>query len=76
MTEQNNELLMKSHESYLINTAPFSEVNVTTHDLNGQTCGRSHGCDLRRRIGCGGHGIRKNTFFPHKWKILKIWVVC
>ncbi|OMO99037.1 hypothetical protein CCACVL1_03959 [Corchorus capsularis] len=49
VAEQNNELLMKNHESRPTGSAPFPEVNVATHKNYNYGCGR----------GCGrgfGHG--------------------
>ncbi|GKC23814.1 hypothetical protein Tco_1025964, partial [Tanacetum coccineum] len=54
VAEQNNELLMKNHESRPTGSAPLSEANVVAHNQNG---GRGRGSDRRRgrRHGCG-HG--------------------
>ena len=41
MAEQNNEPLMKNHESRSTGSSPFPEVNVTS--FNGHGCGRERG---------------------------------
>ena len=41
MVEQNNELLMKNHQSRPTRTEPFPEVNAISSQTNGR--GRSHG---------------------------------
>ena len=51
MAEQNNELLMKNHQSCLIGTEPFPEVNVISSQTNG--CGRNHGRGRDRGRGRG-----------------------
>ncbi|XP_020270895.1 uncharacterized protein LOC109846083 [Asparagus officinalis] len=43
VTEQNNELLMKNHETRPTDSAPFPEVNVTTYQHHNQTQGHGHG---------------------------------
>ena len=45
VAEQNNELLMKNHESRPTGSAPFPEVNVATHgpSFRGQSHGRGRG---------------------------------
>ncbi|KAJ9552243.1 hypothetical protein OSB04_016288 [Centaurea solstitialis] len=59
VAEQNNELLMKNHETRPTGTAPFPEANVATYndqrENNGR--GRGHGKFRGRGRGCGrGHG--------------------
>ncbi|KAK5811388.1 hypothetical protein PVK06_026718 [Gossypium arboreum] len=45
--EQNNELLMKNHESHPTGSTPFSEANVTSYNRKDKgytrSCGRGHG---------------------------------
>ena len=71
VAEQNNELLMKNHESRPTGTAPFPEVNVAIHD-HGQSNGRGRGRSNGRGHGRGrGHrrGRDNNSKFSHqKWK--------
>ncbi|GJX27688.1 hypothetical protein Tco_0235767 [Tanacetum coccineum] len=57
VAEQNNELLMKNHESRPTGSTPLSEANVVAHNQNR---GRGRGSDRRRgrRHGCGhGQGL-------------------
>ena len=67
MAEQNNELLMKNHESCPTSFAPFFEVNVTS--FNG--CGRGFGRGYERGHGKGrynrNHSNNKNTGNHQKW---------
>jgi len=61
MTEQNNELLIKNHETCPIGSTPFLEVNATTLDLYFHD--RDHDIDY-------GHGYKgnfKNTFCHQEW---------
>lgn len=69
VAEQNNELLMKNHESRPTGTAPFPEVNVASHD-QGQNNGRGRGRNNGRGRGRGrGYGRGNNSKFSHqKWK--------
>ncbi|GKE86090.1 putative reverse transcriptase domain-containing protein [Tanacetum coccineum] len=54
VAEQNNELLMKNHESRPTGSAPLSEANVATYNQSG---GRGRGSDHGRGRGRGrGHG--------------------
>jgi len=56
VAEQNNKLLMKNHESWLIGSTPFSEVNATRYNNN-----YGHGCACGRGSGCG-HWQRRINF--------------
>nr|GEZ87775.1 hypothetical protein [Tanacetum cinerariifolium] len=47
--EQNNELLMKNHETHATGTAPFPEANVEA--INNQNGGRDRGCGFDRGRG-------------------------
>lgn len=68
MVEQNNELLMKNHESCPTGYVPFPEVIATS--FNGRGRGSSHGC------GCGrgrcrhnrNHSYNKYTDNHQKWE--------
>nr|GEU46396.1 hypothetical protein [Tanacetum cinerariifolium] len=56
VAEQNNELLMKNHESGSTGPSSLSKANVVTYNQNR---GRGHGSNRRRRRGSGrgcGHG--------------------
>nr|GEV66582.1 uncharacterized protein [Tanacetum cinerariifolium] len=76
VTEQNNELLMKNHETRATGTTPFPEANVAT--FNNQNGGRGRGSDCGCRRGQGrGHGFGrgiylgvqfKNTSGHNKWQ--------
>ena len=55
VVEQNNELLMKKHESRLTETTPFPETNVVNFN-HGRDCGRGHG---RGR----DHGRGRNNYY-------------
>jgi len=50
MAKQNNELLMKSHESWLIGSTPFPEVKAMRYNNNyGCCCNRGRGLGHERR---------------------------
>ena len=67
VAEQNNEFLMKNHQSRPIGTESFPQVNAISSQTNG--CGRSHGRGRGR--GCGRnsryHGTHGNNS-THKGK--------
>ena len=67
--EQNNELLMKNHQSRLTGIEPFPEVNAISSQTNGR--GRSHGHGRSRGCGRGRnfryHGTHGNNS-THKGK--------
>ncbi|GKE40433.1 hypothetical protein Tco_1463838, partial [Tanacetum coccineum] len=56
VAEQNNELLMKNHESRPTGSAPLSEANVVTYDQSG---GRGRGSD---RVRGRGHGCGRGQW--------------
>ncbi|XP_078148856.1 uncharacterized protein LOC144544271 [Carex rostrata] len=76
VAEQNNELLMKNHESRPTGSASFPEVNVAMHNNSGQFQGRGRGNGRGRGRGHGrgrGQGYyrgdhSKNISFHQKWK--------
>ena len=57
VAEQNNELLMKNHESRPTDSAPFPKVNATS--FNGHDFGRGCGCGRGRYN--HNHNYNKNT---------------
>ena len=60
MAEQNNELLMKNHESRPTGSAPFPEANATTYENSKRGHGRTRGRGRGRSRGHGrGHGWNK-----------------
>jgi len=61
MVEQSNELLIENHETCLIGSAPFPEVNATTFDLY------FHDRDRDIDYEHGYKGIFKDTFCHQKW---------
>ena len=78
MAKQNNELLMKNHQSCPTGTEPFLKVNAISSQTNGR--GRSHGRGWGRG---GGHGRNsryhgthgnnstykgKTSMYHQKWK--------
>ena len=66
MAEQNNELLMKNHQSHPTGTESFLEVNVISSQTNGR--GRSHGRGQGRGRGrgCGrDHGRNSRYHETH-----------
>ena len=69
VAEQNNELLMKNHQSRMTGTEPFHEVNAISSQTNGR--GRSHGHGRSRGCGRGRnfryHGTHGNNS-THKGK--------
>ena len=73
MAEQNNELLMKNHQSRPNLTEPFPEVNAISSQTNGRE--RSHG--RGRGQGCGRGRGRNSRYhethgnnYTHKGKTL------
>ncbi|PIN10858.1 hypothetical protein CDL12_16546 [Handroanthus impetiginosus] len=69
ITEQNNELLIKNHESRPIGSSPFPEANATNFSNSDRGRGRSHG----RGRGCGRYNYRNygndnHDSFYHKGK--------
>ncbi|CAN6723674.1 unnamed protein product [Malus baccata var. baccata] len=51
VAEQNNELLMKNHQSWPTGFAPFPEVNIASFELNATSSGgdnHKRGCDHKR----------------------------
>ncbi|KAL0307096.1 UNVERIFIED_CONTAM: hypothetical protein Sradi_6126900 [Sesamum radiatum] len=69
VAEQNNELLLKNHESRPTGFAPFLKVNVAKRNhYNHESyfgCGRNNSCGRGR----GYHGgYSKNVSFHQKWK--------
>ncbi|XP_048421229.1 uncharacterized protein LOC125468816 [Pyrus x bretschneideri] len=69
-TEQNNELLMKNHQSWLTGYAPFPEVNAASLEKNttssrGNNYKRGHGHKRGRWNGKGkNHGVQLNNQVP------------
>ena len=76
VVEQNNELLMKNHDSRPTEATPFPKANVIFSNNNGRGCGR--GCDRgrergRRRSNYTFHGnnhsdFKKTTNDDHRGK--------
>nr|GEX74063.1 hypothetical protein [Tanacetum cinerariifolium] len=71
VAEQNNELLMKNHETRPTGTAPLSKANATTYDDHNRGrnrgydrgCGRGRGRGFGRGHGHGrGHGFGRGDF--------------
>ncbi|KAA3462408.1 protein SRG1-like [Gossypium australe] len=64
MVEQNNELLMKNHESRPIGSIPFPEANVTSYNVKDKdhTSSRGRGCGHER----GGHFRKTRQKWDHK----------
>lgn len=78
VAEQNNELLMKNHESRPTGSSPFPEANVTYHKdhtrSSGRGRGRGRGTTYGRGRGRGGYGMGrgrggnfKNSTSHQKW---------
>ncbi|XP_056685697.1 uncharacterized protein [Spinacia oleracea] len=77
VAEQNNELLMKNHESRPTGSTPFPEANVTSHNgkekYHANNSGRGRGQRLGRGLGYryGQGRVRGGSFknlYPHqKW---------
>ena len=71
VAEQNNELLMKNHQSHPTRTKPFPEVNAISSQTNGRGHSRGHGHGRNSRYH-GTHGNNsthkgKTTKHHHKW---------
>ncbi|XP_027095943.2 uncharacterized protein [Coffea arabica] len=65
LAEQNNELLLKNHESRSTGASPFPEANATQfqNSVRGRGRGRGH----RGGRGCGrGRGRDRSRFMPHE----------
>ena len=69
VAEQNNELLMKNHQSHLTGIEPFPKVNVISSQTNGRGCsnGRGQGRGRGRGRNSRYHGIHGNHS-SHKGK--------
>ncbi|XP_076935596.1 uncharacterized protein LOC143602330 [Bidens hawaiensis] len=73
VAKQNNELLMKNHETRPVGTAPFPEANVATYNGQSGNRGRSRGRDYQRGRGHGRnrgnhHGVQfRNPKAHQKW---------
>ena len=70
MAKQNNELLMKNHQSRPTGTEPFPEVNAISSQTNGR--GRSHGRGRGHSRYHGTHGNNsthkeKTSMHHQKW---------
>ncbi|XP_020266651.1 uncharacterized protein LOC109842155 [Asparagus officinalis] len=64
LAEQNNELLLKNHESRPTGASPFPEANATQSQNHGRGCG--HGCGRgRMRSRCRGQGRGKYVPYNH-----------
>ncbi|XP_052621782.1 uncharacterized protein LOC128127353 [Lactuca sativa] len=74
VAEQNNELLMKNHQSRPTGSSPFPEMNATSSNSNGRGSnrGRGRGRDRGRGRGGGRHNDRptnSNNISNHqKWE--------
>ncbi|XP_060965103.1 5-methyltetrahydropteroyltriglutamate--homocysteine methyltransferase 1-like [Cannabis sativa] len=70
VAEQNNELLMKNHESRPTGSTPFLEVNATIVDNHNYSCSRDHnrsnrrGRDHNQSRGRGRDRGRSNVWHP------------
>lgn len=60
VAEQNNELLMKNHESRPTGTTPFPEVNAVNFNNRGRCRGRDRGRGRNSYYFRGGHSNHPN----------------
>ncbi|XP_030503798.2 uncharacterized protein LOC115719049 [Cannabis sativa] len=70
VAEQNNELLMKNHESRPTGSAPFPEVNATIADNHNHSRGRDHDQSNRRGRYCNQsrvHGRGRDRGRSNVW---------
>ncbi|XP_021753772.1 uncharacterized protein LOC110719176 [Chenopodium quinoa] len=74
VAEQNNELLMKNHESRLTGSTPFPEANATSHSGKEQKArdhasnrGQGRGRDRGRGHDRGRGGHFRNSYSHQKW---------
>ena len=69
VAEQNNELLLKNHQSCSTSFAPFREANGTSFNNRGNNGRRRrHGRNNQYRGGCTYNSPRRNTIPHHqKW---------
>ena len=69
VAEQNNELLMKNHESRPTGSTPFPEANATNFSNSGRGRGRSHSCGRGRgRYNYRNYGNGNHSSSYHKGK--------
>ncbi|XP_076955265.1 uncharacterized protein LOC143630042 [Bidens hawaiensis] len=67
VAEQNNELIMKNHETRPAGTAPFPEANVATYNGQSGSRGRGRGCGRGYNRG-NHHGVQfRNPKTHQKW---------
>jgi hypothetical protein len=71
VVEQNNELLMKNHQSHPTGFTPFPEANGTSFHGNKGNCGRGRGHGKKKNYrGQGEHthnSYKRNSHFHQKW---------
>ena len=69
MAEQHNELLMKNHQSCVIGTEPFPEVNAISSQTNGHGHSRGRGRNSRYHGTHGNNSTHKGKTSMHhkKW---------
>jgi hypothetical protein len=71
MTEQNNELLMKNHQSHPTGFTSFPEANGTLFHGNKGNCGRSR--KNYRSQGEHTHNFyKRNAHFHQKWNHIEV----
>ncbi|XP_027067762.1 uncharacterized protein [Coffea arabica] len=67
LAEQNNELLLKNHDSRPTGASPFPEANTTQFQHSGRSRGRGRRGGRGRGCGRGrGHRRDRNRFVPHE----------
>ena len=70
VAEQNNELLMKNHETRPVGATPIPEANVATYNGQSESYGRGRGYHRGRGRGHGrgrGRGNYHSVQFKNKW---------
>ena len=69
VAEQNNEFLMKNHQSRLTGTEPFPEVNAISSQTNGRGRGRGRGRNSRYHGTHGNNSTHKGKTSMHHQKL-------
>ena len=64
VAEQNNELLMKNHQSRPIGSEPFPEVNVISSQTHGHGSGRGRGQNSRHYNNHPSNPFKRKDLFP------------
>jgi hypothetical protein len=64
--QENNELLIKNHQSHLTGSTPFVKANETSFHGNKRNCGRGRK-NYRGQRECTHNSYKINVPYHHKW---------